>query len=522
MSLSISLYGPVRITDADEADKTPRGDKTQALVALLMTGNGQTRTRAWLKAKLWSDRAPDQASGSLRQAIYELRLALGTDDHVLIADRQRVALDPGGAQCAPRPEGPGHTFLEGLDVNDPEFSTWLTEERAARSDPGPTPPGPALALHPIGPLTLELDVAPVPDEDAAVVQACVDALARELEERALAAVRLVDDASTGSDTVDIALSFRFLPDPRLLRCEMRSRRNGRHLFAQSLHLPNRELDVGLQIDFARLMVQAIEAVTNAALRQAVAVDDSTYDMHRAVRGIFGFSARDIQMAEDLLARFGPDTPAALGWQVFLRMVAHVERVNGDSPDFEAELDELVQRALAAAPRNTIVLAAASHACIKVLDRPDDAVILAERALRESVYNPFALDVLADALLLKGRHSEALAAAKTAQRVGQSTSMSHFFDMGLCLAHVANGNLQDALVLARQAAALSPSFRPALRYATILNAALGDLDAAQHSLRRLQKIEPDFSIARVQGDHGYPVATLRSAGVTDAPRLTDLG
>lgn len=137
--------------------------------------------------------------------------------------------------------------------------------------------------------------------------------------------------------------------------------------------------------------------------------------------------------------------------------------------FMEDTEAFKQSALQADPDNVVVLCAASHACIKVFDRPEQAVALARRALQRSRSNPFALDVLADALWLQGKAEEAYAFAKRAHYVGQVTPLSHFFGMGLCLACLATGRLEEALTLAQQASALAPSFRPPLRYAAILSA-----------------------------------------------------
>jgi tetratricopeptide (TPR) repeat protein len=217
---------------------------------------------------------------------------------------------------------------------------------------------------------------------------------------------------------------------------------------------------------------------------------------------------------------GQDHPAALGWRIFLKMVQRVECAVPATPAFAGQVEDLMQEALRRDPTNAIVLSASAHACIKVLDRPEDALILAQRALRQSWSNPFALDVVADALLLQGRAEDAYPIAKRAQLVGQSTPMSHFFDMGLALACVAVGRTDEALSLAQQAAALAPSFRPALRYAVILNANKGRHEEALRALRRLRAIEPAFDLAQMVGDPDYPVATIRNAGLA-GPRIAKL-
>ena len=131
----IRLVGLFQVLDASGQDHTPRGAKARALLAMLCRTQGHCRPRRWLEGRLWSDRGPDQASGSLRQALSELRKALGPLALHLQSDRDRVGLmrfgtdldrDPGASRLA---LAGGREFLEGIDIPDPAFGRWLTEER---------------------------------------------------------------------------------------------------------------------------------------------------------------------------------------------------------------------------------------------------------------------------------------------------------------------------------------------------------------------------------------------------------
>ncbi|MEO0357241.1 MAG: hypothetical protein AAF386_02900 [Pseudomonadota bacterium] len=103
----------------------------------------QTRTRVWLKDKLWSDRGDTQASASLRQCLHHLKRING-DDVVpfLESDNAKISLTNGTIQTdldtllqqASISEDEAaalfkEQLLEGLDITDPEFEDWLTLER---------------------------------------------------------------------------------------------------------------------------------------------------------------------------------------------------------------------------------------------------------------------------------------------------------------------------------------------------------------------------------------------------------
>jgi hypothetical protein len=131
----IRLMGQFQVQDATGQDFTPRSAKARAILALLCQTPGHSRPRRWLEARLWSDRGAEQASGSLRQALTELRKTLGPLGVHLHSDRDTVMLcgfvtdldqDP---ELARRALIHGREFLEGIDIVDAAFREWLNEER---------------------------------------------------------------------------------------------------------------------------------------------------------------------------------------------------------------------------------------------------------------------------------------------------------------------------------------------------------------------------------------------------------
>ncbi len=132
----IRMIGVFEVQDAAGRDLTPRGSKSRALLAMLCQTPGHRRPRRWLEQRLWSDRGQEQASGSLRQALTELRKMLGPMADRLTSDRDCVTLadfstdlmrDPAAARDA---LAQGREFLEGIDIVDAAFNLWLADERA--------------------------------------------------------------------------------------------------------------------------------------------------------------------------------------------------------------------------------------------------------------------------------------------------------------------------------------------------------------------------------------------------------
>jgi hypothetical protein len=131
----IRLIGQFQVHDIMGQDFTPRGAKARALLALLCQTPGHCRPRRWLETRLWSDRGAEQASGSLRQALTELRKTLGPLAVHLHSDRDCVSLSGFVTDLDQDPDGMrealayGREFLEGIDILDPAFRDWLAEER---------------------------------------------------------------------------------------------------------------------------------------------------------------------------------------------------------------------------------------------------------------------------------------------------------------------------------------------------------------------------------------------------------
>ncbi len=120
--------------------------KARALLAILSVQRGLRMSRAQLASLLWADRAEPQARGSLRQALADLRRALGPAGaeilrsaeetveldaarfasdvahfETLLAEGRRAALERAVALY-------GGPFLEGLDLREDAFAEWRREE----------------------------------------------------------------------------------------------------------------------------------------------------------------------------------------------------------------------------------------------------------------------------------------------------------------------------------------------------------------------------------------------------------
>ena len=140
--MRVSLLGQMRAVGASGHSVLPRSRKTRAVLAILALASPRPVLRSKLTGLLWSQRAKEQARGSLRQSVHELQRALGQDTGtLLLADRNHLILFENGlwvdvraaaGATAADPQGLEvfqPTLLDDLEGLDPAFDSWLAEQR---------------------------------------------------------------------------------------------------------------------------------------------------------------------------------------------------------------------------------------------------------------------------------------------------------------------------------------------------------------------------------------------------------
>src|SRR5262245_26016869 len=145
--LNLRLFGGV-VLRSEQGPQAPQlGRKVRALLAYLALAPDTPIPREKLMALLWSDRGEEQARASLRQALTELRQALG-DPSPLRTEQDTVSLDSSGVvvdaiefarlakankldEAAALYHG---VLLDGHGVRDGAFEDWLAAERARLHD----------------------------------------------------------------------------------------------------------------------------------------------------------------------------------------------------------------------------------------------------------------------------------------------------------------------------------------------------------------------------------------------------
>lgn len=521
--MRLRLIGTTELRDGTGRDCTPRSAKARAILALLARVPERRRTRRWLESRLWSDRGGEQASGSLRQALMEIRRALGPDADLLVADRESVSFPGLGTDLDDDPEtarralAEGRDFLEGLDVGDDEFEDWLRTERQ-RLGTGPSQG--SIGGFSLVPTPLILSARDLPAGVAGFLAlALAEAIGRLVGE--FAEVEVFGDLADG--VADVTLPTRGL----MLTVQgaamggalqalvtLAARPSRQILWSRRAALPMDAADPMQAGEFPQIVFQAAEAVFSAISAQARRGDEEVKvdaAIGLAVRDMFTFDAERLRRADLRLGEVTSATglPRAWAWRAYLRQIMAVERTEGDWMRLRNEADEYSRRSLELPGASPLIMALASQVRAMLDADHDTGSALAREALVQSPFNAFGHAAMSGALLRAGKTEEALAAARRGSEIAGRSNFSFWWDSLAGLAAMSLGRLDEAAAHYQAAHIRAPNFRAPLRHLFVLHMVAGRTEKAEQVLAALRRIEPDFTLTRVREDRSYPAATLRN-------------
>jgi tetratricopeptide (TPR) repeat protein len=541
VDITLHLLGPCRLERGDGADVTPRGKRSKALLALLALSPKATRSRVWLQDKLWSDRDPSHAAGSLRQEVSALRKALrAAEADILIVERDVVALRRDAMRLdidAPGIELADEELLEGLDIGDPEFEDWLQIERSrwrARAE--------RLADEPP---RVPADPAPATPKAGARPTLGLLAASRMDAPSEAAADMILDGAASvllGFEIVDV-LDFRHRPDTSRsgstehgpdwllqvgvsaggdrLRVVLRlsAPDDGRvlwtHVETLAADVFSRPSDAAL----ASLVNRAACVVLDRILHPRAERDARRHEAARLVLGavyrIFHLTDPDLDAADRMLAAAWNVEPRGthLGWRLFVASCRIGERRITRDEAFDDATRDMMGRAVEAAPYNALMLALAAHAHSYLFREYDYALTLLNRAVAADPMHAIARDLRALTLGYIGEAEVGYEEALAAQEIGGPPPYAYCIDTTCCILAALSGRHAEAVRHGRRVLARQPDYLPALRYTAACEGHLGRTEDATRTLARIRRHEPDFSIALLR-DADYPVAGVLGARVIE--------
>ena len=524
------LIGRFRLWHDRDGDLTPKGAKAQALLALVLTSPEMTRGRLWLQDKLWSDRAHQQGSASLRQALREIRRALGDHAELLRADRQSVALARGRIALETAPPEPGAEFLEGLDVRDAEFNTWLAAQRADRAAPAAAPAGadapggraaPPRRAPPVSVLFLAETDAPGPCRITETL--FIDGVARTLTEELDVEIYRRPPSPAPPGLLLASVQAFQAPNRQMgLRVSVEDLDSGRVLWSEMQASPFNGApntgDIAILGLGNRLAATLKSAVLEARLSSR-GDPDANVLAALAVRKMFTMRREELLAAEPLLQQAFEIQPRGVfkSWLAQLYSIQYVERVR-PIEDIRDRSEASCAHALEIEPDNSYVLASVADASLVVQRNFARSAQLAQMSVAANPANPLAWWTLASANLYFGDAKLAHQSAINAQTLAAGTRLRFWTDIQRGLAAIVNGKTVEGIKLMEASSALSPDFHPPLRYLTALYSAAGMTRSAQQCAEKLTALEPDFTFDRLANDPDYPVSVMRQHGMLDTIEL----
>ena len=519
----ITFFGAFSLADPGGNDITPKGTKPRALLALLAEAGDMKRSRRWLESKLWSDRAPAQASGSLRQSLTEIRTALGEHADLLGADRSDVWLDRQRIETdlgtASDPSRVSREFLEGFDAKDDEFDDWLRSTRARYESATPTAPTPSSK-----PLRRGLIIRAEKSEggtssERVAGRIIADQVARNLEDRLSASRFLKADRADFNGTYDLEIRCDVAQDDKgsvvFLRIE--DPRDGYLLYSDHKSVSggiadtiNSAIVANLVHGAATKVIHKLPERWSPSRPEAQAVRDAI----QGTKKLAQFDPQGFDDAHGLFSKAHEEDPNGvyLAWRAFVRMAQLVEKVGGDHDAWKDEIDELVPSVLSREPDNGLAVALVALTRIMLEDDLSGPAKLAERAITWNQNNLFARQTLAMAHSAVGDPLKAYEISASCQTMASTDEFGHLWDLYHSLVCISAGKLGEAREAAERASRLAPRFVAPRRQLLALCANAGDLAAAEKYLEELKLLEADFTLDRYLNDPNYPVLTLRRAGI----------
>ncbi|QYK42929.1 MAG: hypothetical protein KF887_07480 [Paracoccaceae bacterium] len=515
--VELRLNGPFSATGPGGVDLTPKPHKARALLALLATADDQRRGRRWIEEHLWSDRGAQQAAGSLRQALVDLRRAFGDWHGVVQADREWVRLEPGTVTVLR--DGPGE-FLDGITVRDTGFLRWL---EGMRQRNGATPAtraadagGPGTSQQPI---VIRCGASALPGSASSLVAEIIAArIATDISDNVTAAI-VAPVAGTASPPCDIDVSCSVVEDNGICLALIKVLHlpTGRVLFQKDCRFVGTASSLVGGADLIRVAYEAAERTVGKVphmLGLGRAATKSAALTQLALHRMFSFDEAQLREADKLMqaAWEVEENPVHLAWRGLLQMVKAIELPQALRPELHDLAESLTRQAGERDTGNATLQALIAQTRAMLFGDAQAAGEAAKAAVEENPRNPYALQAMAVARMLAGDGEAAYRTSLLGRAYAERSAFRHWWEAHHATVCVATGRIDEAIRSAEAATFGAPSLRPAYRYLMSLYAQRGDLMRANSMKEALERLEPGFSIDRMLEDPEYPVRTLRNTGL----------
>ncbi|MFK5979860.1 MAG: hypothetical protein QM488_13335 [Rhizobiaceae bacterium] len=550
------VIGPLSLVDNSNRNLTPRGQKAQGLLALLALAPRGTRTRSWLRDKLWSTSDEKKSASSLRQTVFEIKRDLGElADQILMIERYSIGLHldriwidhkialKDAASLKAMELAPDADILEGIDIADIEFEDWLMMERQIWFDKSnellrgePTPSlisiknntsaasqiitsvassPPVEILSPIAP-SYSLGLLPN------IMQGCdtstqhladhlVEGIARNLREFQPVTIFDLRDPSLHSDKLVNSFETEYYIRVRALHVRDSITLTFFLYRASQMTL---EWSQSIQANVSELMEKNDQILHGFVSQNVDRLAKTMFEHKNPLNGpsdmpgqtgysalnlMFRLDASALEHSRAVLYAAQKENPNSLFPALQSYLSSFMVGENMGIMDIERALEtkKFVKHVMDDNSFNSISLACLGHVMGYVFREHDVAEDLLNRALNLDTNQAFIWDHYALHKVYTGEYETAYEAAQKAVYLGSYSPLSYSYDTTLSMASTLVGDHGRAIMAGKTALRKQPKFTAAMRYLLVNYEATGQVGAAQEIYKELLKLDPDFEDPEVQ-------------------------
>lgn len=523
--LQIKLFGAFLAQWDDGTTVVIKGDKPKVLIALLVTAKGGIHSKNWLQQTLWNAGDRDHGMASLRRALHDIRKALGPDGQALIDSFYgELKIDINHVELiGDRRDG---EFLEGLDIPERGFRTWVTAQRehgvvaheqGARNNriANVQMLVPTVAVLPLTVFGFEADQGFLGDLIAmelsrSLSRSKVINVISHLASRELDGSRISLSAVRDTLKSDFIIYGFVRADQNgfVANVELADVTNGNVLWTRQL---SADVDQILKPDsdfFIEMGIHIGYVLTNAAVelaRSAPLPDLASHqvflsaisNMHSDQLSAFA-SAR--QALEHLTEERGIRDSRLFAWLAQWYMLS-IPQGWTDNPVREvSNALSCISRALDINQNCSFSLAI----CGMVNNSPGHDFTRASALLTQARHleanNALAWLLQGRLFAFAGDGKQAVAHADHALKLSPGGPQAYFFDNIAATACVANAEYDRAITLIDRSLAKNRHHRSSLRVKVVAHEMQGDVENARITMQRLRALDPDLTVKKYLSSH----------------------
>lgn len=524
------MFGPFQVATSDGQDITPSGLLRRALLAVLITGPNQMRTRSHLTQMFWGNSTPAKSAASLRTALSELRKELRPlCDDGLQSDRYCVRLTPRLITpdwSAETTHDGSAEFLEGMDLQlrgADGFEEWLRSMRlshvpkvtpAAKHAKVPLPPlsqlapadqrqnqSIAMALLPCR----TLGDPSVLDENAVnlIVDQLCDLLGQAMP------LRLYDyrDHFQGGAGAQLIQGT----GPKLL-LRPTAQANGAPIRLQLLN--GRDQQVIWQGDLPRTpnggttldspdQLRVFEELLRCLADRPEYQEEELISPYQALVTMFHLDSGQLDHLQGLIdtALNEGSQPIYHALNCYLATIRSGENIGKSAMLTRSDLITEAQGAIRPADFRPYSMAMSGYALAFLGGELDLGTDIAHRAVELAPGQAFCWDQLALCQFSAGDFDAAADSALRAQLLGAHSPLRYTYDTTACIVAFARGDYLSTVKFGNRALFRMPRFTAALRYTASAMAHLEQLGDSRRMLQQLRLINPGINLNQyAHADH----------------------